>query len=457
MTTTTYDVRVWKTEEVKGARGTSYKVRWVVAGTPYKKPFRTSALAESFRSTIVTAARRGEAFLIETGLPVSISRAQNETSWFEFACRYVDSKWSSLAGNSRRSTAQALTTATLVLLSTERGRPATPQLRTALVSWAFNTRTRGGAAPPDDIRTALTWLSHNTRSVGDLADPVVARHVLDALTTTHDGKPAAAATVQRRRGVIINALQHAVEWGLLPRNPVVSLSWKAPKTSKALDKRVVVNPTQARRLLAAVAEYGGPSGSSLVAFFGVMYYSALRPGEALNLRTSNLIIPTEGWGELVFEESCPSVGTAWSDAGTRRETRQLKHRAKGETRSAPCPPELTHLLHQHLERHGTDAEGRLFRGVRGGRPLEESTYHRVWRKARASALSTEELASPLARRPYDLRHAAVSTWLNAGVPATQVAEWAGHSVAVLLQIYAKCLAGQEETARKRIDMTLRET
>jgi hypothetical protein len=58
--------------------------------------------------------------------------------------------------------------------------------------------------------------------------------------------------------------------------------------------------------------------------------------------------------------------------------------------------------------------------------------------------------------PYDLRHAAVSTWLNAGVPPTQVAEWAGHSVAVLLQIYAKCLVGQEELARKRIEATLRE-
>ncbi len=34
--------------------------------------------------------------------------------------------------------------------------------------------------------------------------------------------------------------------------------------------------------------------------------------------------------------------------------------------------------------------------------------------------------------PYDLRHAAMSTWLNGGVPAAQVAEWAGHSVEVLL-------------------------
>jgi len=40
--------------------------------------------------------------------------------------------------------------------------------------------------------------------------------------------------------------------------------------------------------------------------------------------------------------------------------------------------------------------------------------------------------------------------LNAGVPATQVAEWAGHSVAVLLRVYAKCIAGQEDSAQQRV-------
>ena len=54
----------------------------------------------------------------------------------------------------------------------------------------------------------------------------------------------------------------------------------------------------------------------------------------------------------------------------------------------------------------------------------------------------------------NIRHAAVSTWLNAGVPPTQVAAWAGHSVAILLQIYAKCLVGQEDAARRRIDAVL---
>jgi integrase len=62
-----------------------------------------------------------------------------------------------------------------------------------------------------------------------------------------------------------------------------------------------------------------------------------------------------------------------------------------------------------------------------------------------------EHRTPLAGTPYDLRHAGVSTWLNAGVPATQVAEWAGHSVAVLLRVYAKCIVGQDESTRRRVE------
>jgi hypothetical protein len=66
-----------------------------------------------------------------------------------------------------------------------------------------------------------------------------------------------------------------------------------------------------------------------------------------------------------------------------------------------------------------------------------------WDKARLAAISSEEYRSPLARQPYDLRHACLSTWLNGGVAPTQVAEWAGHSVEVLLRVYAKCLEGSD--------------
>jgi integrase len=113
------------------------------------------------------------------------------------------------------------------------------------------------------------------------------------------------------------------------------------------------------------------------------------------------------------------------------------------------------LLREHLEKFGTAPDGCLFTGIRGGE-LPTITYRRAWTAARRAALTPAEYASPLARRPYDLRHACLSTWLNGGVPPTQVAEWAGHSVDVLLRIYAKCLVGQDELARSRISEALRE-
>ncbi|MFC0865336.1 hypothetical protein ACFHYQ_23880 [Sphaerimonospora cavernae] len=60
------------------------------------------------------------------------------------------------------------------------------------------------------------------------------------------------------------------------------------------------------------------------------------------------------------------------------------------------------------------------------------------------------MRSPLAGRPYDLRHAAVSLWLNAGVHAPEAtAERAGHGVDVMLRVYAKCIDGQREVANQR--------
>jgi len=61
------------------------------------------------------------------------------------------------------------------------------------------------------------------------------------------------------------------------------------------------------------------------------------------------------------------------------------------------------------------------------------------------------LTGVLIGRPYDLRHAAASLWLNAGVAAKEVARRLGHGVAVLLKVYANCLDGQGETANGRIE------
>jgi integrase len=154
-------------------------------------------------------------------------------------------------------------------------------------------------------------------------------------------------------------------------------------------------------------------------------------------------------GRIVLAASASRAGRAWTDEGTARQERGLKHRAGNEARTIPIPPVLVRLLRAHIKRFGTTLDGRVFQTARGG-ILQDSGYNEVWDQARQEALTPAQYRSPLGRRPYDLRHAAVSLWLNSGVPATEVARRAGHGVAVLLKIYAHCIDGQAAAANQRI-------
>jgi len=407
----------------------------------------------------MTAAREGVGFDRGTGLPEQMTHSEAGVSWYEHACDFVDMKWPHASPRHRKSIADALATVTPILVTSGRGAPDPSTLRHVLYAWSFNAAKRGDEAPPDVAR-ALRWAAEHTVPLSDLNSPVVVRQLLDAVAVRLDQGPAAATTVARKRAVVSGVLRYAVELELLPSNPLDRVQWRPPKSAETVDRRVVVNPEQARDLLAAVREHAAP----LEAFFGCLYYAALRPAEALHLRDSDLVLPRSGWGELTLTGSTQEVGHAWSDSGSPNEDRGLKHRPARDSRIVPACPELVQLLRQHLDQFGPGHRGRLFvtRTGRFGRPVaapysnpvSTNTYTRVWRRARETALTPAQVDSPLAARPYDLRHACVSLWLNAGVPATQVAEWAGHSVHVLMRVYAKCVHGQEEAARRRIEAAL---
>jgi integrase len=262
------------------------------------------------------------------------------------------------------------------------------------------------------------------------------------------GTPAAATTQRRKRSVLYNAVGYAVEQRLLDANPLDRIQSTAPEVAETVDRRVVASPAQVRVLLAGVRAQDS-RGEHLEAFYGCLYYAALRPSETVALREADCHLPSRGWGRIDLAISEPRAGRDWTDHGTARQACGLKHRAANEIRSIPIPPALVTLLRAHLKTHGAIPDGRLFRTARG-RPLQDSAYSAVWQAARTPALTPAQQASPLARRPYDLRHAAVSLWLNAGVPATEVARRAGHSVAVLLTVYAHCIDGQTGTVNKRI-------
>ncbi|MGC4814101.1 tyrosine-type recombinase/integrase [Micromonospora sp. DT228] len=449
-----YEVRVHAilANELSGKKK-SYTVRWKVAGQPFRKTYATRALAESFRSKLVVAQREGTAFDEKSGLPEPMARELNSRNWYDLAVAFVDMKWPRAAATQRKSIADALTTVTLALLATSRGAPDDAHIRHALYTWTFNKLQRDydKGSPPGTLAPAIRWLAANTLPLREVANPATTRKALDALTVRIDGGPAAANTVARKRAVFYSALKYAVELGYLDAHPMDFIQWRAPKNTDQVDRKVVVNPEQARSLLSAVRN----RDPHLEGFFACMYFAALRPSEVIHLRADECELPDTGWGWLRLSGSTQQVGEDWSDSGQSLEDRELKHRAKKATRDVPACPELVRILRHHLREHCRDANGRMFNAA-GARlaPVSKSTYLRAWRQARAAALTPAQQRSPLAHRPYDLRHAAVSLWLNAGVPATQVAQWAGHSVHVLLKVYASCIDGQDEAARRRIEGTL---
>jgi integrase len=451
-----HDVQFWKLAKLprKKGRRRVHGVRWVVAGKSFSKWFEYEAQADSYRSALIGAARRGEGFDTGTGQPESQVRGLQAVSWFDLACQYVDLKWPRVAAKSRTSIADALATVTPELVTTKRGMPETRRLRAVLYGWAFHTANRQGIQLDGDDAAAVAWARDNSLKVAELDQKeqrsAIIRQALDAMALTIDGKAAAATTIARKRAVFYGVLNYAIELGLLATNPVDKVTWKAPEVAAEIDRRVVAGPRQVRDLLAAVEEIR----PDLTAFFGCLYYACMRPGEAVLLRQADCIsLPVTGWGKLLLSGNAPRVGSNWTDSGTSHDVRQLKHRARKTTRPVPIPPDLVRLLRDHLDRFGTAPDGRLFGGRRGS-ILSESTYGRIWQRARQKTLTSAQQDSPLVTRPYDLRHSGVTLGLTVGIPAPEVARRAGHGVAVLLRIYAGCIDGHEQLWNARLDQAL---
>lgn len=444
-----YDVKFWEPKKIGDTARGRWRVRWLVAGGEHCQSFAVKPLADGFLAELREAARAGRSFDTTDGLPVSVipPGGADPVSWYEHARAYTEMKWDGLAPTSRRSAAEALTTVTIALTGSGGGAPDPAVLRRALFAWAFNPGTRNLTAPPE-IAGALGWIAAASVQVAALEDPAVVRQALAGCARTISGKPAAATTQRRKRAVFSGACGYAVELGLLPANPVAKVSWHAPAVAQTVDRRVVAGPVLIGSLLTAAGGVSG-RGQHLKAFYGCVYYAYLRPSEAVMLTETACHLPSRGWGRIDLAVSAARAGREWTDDGSARQARGLKHRAQDETRSIPIPPVLVQMLRAHLKKYGTGPGGRVFQTARGG-IIQDSAYTAVWQAARQAALTPAQHASPLAGRVYDLRHAGVSLALNAGVPATEVARRAGHSVAVLLKIYAHCIDGQADAANKRI-------
>ncbi|MEW1866471.1 site-specific integrase [Streptomyces sp. NPDC088194] len=459
----TYDVRIWGIRN-RDSKSAPFQLRWRVGDRKHQEPFRTNALADARRSQLMSALREGEQFDTETGLPASELRERNSPTWYDHACAYVLMKWPRAAAKHRAGIAEALTTVTVTLVASEKGMPPKGTLRRALLTWAFQICRAEGVlvarkdaeAVPQAEAAALAWIAKSSLKLADLSHSDRLRAALTALSLKLDGTAAADNTFRRKRTTFNNALRYAVERELLSVNPLSRIDWEPPDTEDEVDFRYVPDPLLAARLIDAVGQQG-QRGEHIEAFFGCMYYAAMRPSEVAALSGKACVFSDEAdedaWGELVLFESRPEVGAGWTDDGLPYEQRGLKRRARKATRSVPIPPVLVRMLREHRRKYGTTPDGRLFRAVGGGR-VRSTEYTELWQRAREKVLSAEERETPLAEVPYSLRQAGVSLWIKAGVDPVEVARRAGHSVAVLFRFYAKILRGVQHHANELIGRAL---
>lgn len=191
-------------------------------------------------------------------------------------------------------------------------------------------------------------------------------------------------------------------------------------------------------------------GARYAALFAVVGIAGMRPSEAIGLGTVDLQLPKKGWGIAALHGALTSPGTRYTADGEVLESKGLKQRPVDAVRDVPLSPHLVDRLRWHLERW-PPLDGRVFSNA-GGRPLTTTNYGPVWGRARSQLWPPGHLLATAT--VYDLRHGAATMMLPAAVPGAEVARRLGHSVDILVRVYAGAFEDERDRSNELIDRAL---
>ncbi len=307
--------------------------------------------------------------------------------------------------------------------------------------------------PPDGLRVYLQtalgpsasakrekkyeqWMTKNCLSVGALDRECIAnidRH----LATKLDGTPMAATTANRNRTVARACVHAALEAGAISADPWPQRSRaraqrKVARTKRSVDIRSLPSPAVMAKAIDAIIT-SQPASRTYRVMTAVAYYAGLRPSEVAMLRIKSLALPGEGWGRIDVTEA----DISFDEPGE----------PKTGPRSVPIPPVLVEMLKTWLTEINRSAPDDLIFRTRNGTRPSASNWGRSWHRALKS----------IGHRPlrvYDCRHAAATTWLQAGIPLGETARRLGHSVETLVSTYVGALDDEQHLANQRIEAML---
>lgn len=413
-----------------------YRVRWRIDGRDRMRRFKTRAEADRFRVQLQAAVVEGVRFDRQSGLPESWLRSTD--TWWSWSVEWLGLKWPQWAGHSRRSGVESLVSVTPHLI-----RPGAAAAPAELNGWLREVGYRPGfEVPPGPERT---WLERWSLPLDELA-PAALESALTAATTRRDGRAMAPSVILRRRNMVKSVLATAVRRGLILSNPMDRLEWRAPSRSVEVDISVLPSVVDVDAIVAHIAGLSS-GGARFAAFFAMIGLVGMRPSEVAGLRVRDLTLPADGWGTARLRGAIPSPGTRYTDTAGTRDAKGLKHRPKGAVRLVPLPPDVVTMLLAHIDQWPSD-DGLVFTNNKG-RSVTPENYGKVWNRAKSRLWREDHHLS--STTPYDLRHAAATSMLRAGVAPSEVARRLGHSVDVLLRVYAGVSLDESDRANRAID------
>jgi integrase len=249
----------------------------------------------------------------------------------------------------------------------------------------------------------------------------------------NDGKGALSPrTVRHHHVTLHDALEHAVRWGLLSRNPVDGVS--PPRCQRpewhTLSEEDILNFLEAAKKTANFA------------LFHMALYTGMRRSELLALRWFDI--------DLLLCQACvtrtlhylQNGGIVFRSPKTARGCRMIA-----------LSPSTVSVLREHQEKQRLDRamlgipqrDDDLVFGDLEGKPLLPNSVTHAWIKlVRRTGLNGVRL--------HDARHSHASLMLKAGIHPKIVQERLGHSsVTITLDTYSHVAPGLQEAAAARFD------
>lgn len=248
-----------------------------------------------------------------------------------------------------------------------------------------------------------------------------------------------ARSVRYVHTILRNALQQAVKWERIFRNPADLVSDELPKQTR--EEMKVLSTKEAATFMEATIN------SPLKACFSLLLSSGMRPSEALGLK----------WSDVDFDKKRVTVNrslTRFREGGWSLE----EPKTARSRRSIPLPSSVMKDLREHEKRQKEQKlaakpgkyndQGFVF-AANNGEPMSDRNILMRHFKPLLESAGLPDI------RLYDLRHTCATLLLSAGENPKIVSERLGHAnITLTLDTYSHVLPDMQQGAADKLETML---